>query len=187
MKNRSIIKTDEQRKTIKGFTIVELLIVIVVIGILAAIVIVAYNGIQKRAMNTGRMSELKSWQKSFEAYKATYGQYPDLTNDGYCLGTGFPSGKCRNYTQPVGSVTHAENTTLVSELAKITSTPSGNRAGLGSAVIGPFVVYNTSTVVLYGIFEGSGSDCPQGTTFDYAGTAGSAAVPIVQCIITLTK
>ena len=33
----------------KGFTIVELLIVIVVIGILAAITVVAYNGIQERA------------------------------------------------------------------------------------------------------------------------------------------
>ncbi|MDB5165339.1 MAG: Fimbrial protein, partial [Candidatus Saccharibacteria bacterium] len=33
----------------RGFTIVELLIVIVVIGILAAITIVAYNGIQNRA------------------------------------------------------------------------------------------------------------------------------------------
>ena len=36
----------------KGFTIVELLIVIVVIGILAAITIVAYNGIQTRAQDT---------------------------------------------------------------------------------------------------------------------------------------
>ena len=36
-------------KNKSGFTIVELLIVIVVIGILAAITIVAYNGIQERA------------------------------------------------------------------------------------------------------------------------------------------
>ena len=33
----------------RGFTIVELLIVIVVIGILAAITIIAYNGVQVRA------------------------------------------------------------------------------------------------------------------------------------------
>lgn len=39
-------------KNKNGFTIVELLIVIVVIGILAAITIVAYNGIQNRAQDT---------------------------------------------------------------------------------------------------------------------------------------
>ncbi|RYX79148.1 prepilin-type N-terminal cleavage/methylation domain-containing protein [bacterium] len=42
----------------KGFTIVELLIVIVVIGILAAIVIVAYQGVTARA-NTSSNHELR--------------------------------------------------------------------------------------------------------------------------------
>lgn len=41
-----------------GFTIVELLIVVVVIAILAAITIVAYNGIQSRAQNSATASEL---------------------------------------------------------------------------------------------------------------------------------
>jgi general secretion pathway protein G len=42
----------KKMKNEKGFTIVELLIVIVVIGILAAIVIVAYNGVQNKANTT---------------------------------------------------------------------------------------------------------------------------------------
>lgn len=41
-----------------GFTIVELLIVIVVIGILAAITIVAYNGVQQKARDTQRKSDM---------------------------------------------------------------------------------------------------------------------------------
>lgn len=62
-----------------GFTIVELLIVIVVIGILAAITIVAYNGIQSRATIASLQSNLEQAGKQFEAYKLlTSGsnQYP---------------------------------------------------------------------------------------------------------------
>lgn len=52
----------------KGFTIVELLIVVVVIAILAAITIVAYNGIQNRAKASSAQSAASSVQKKAEAY-----------------------------------------------------------------------------------------------------------------------
>jgi len=68
----------KQTNTLKqfGFTIVELLIVIVVIAILAAIVIVAYNGIQTRAKDTRKQSDIKQVQKLVEAYNAEHGEYP---------------------------------------------------------------------------------------------------------------
>jgi prepilin-type N-terminal cleavage/methylation domain-containing protein len=59
-----------------GFTIVELLIVIVVIAVLAAISIVAYGGIQTRAKNAKLQSALASVQKKIEAYNAEFGSYP---------------------------------------------------------------------------------------------------------------
>jgi prepilin-type N-terminal cleavage/methylation domain-containing protein len=65
----------------QGFTIVELLIVIVVIAILAAMVIVAYNGIQERARNTIRINDMKSVQRLIEAYNVEKGEYPKTTNN----------------------------------------------------------------------------------------------------------
>lgn len=63
----------------KGFTIVELLIVIVVIAILAAISIVAYNGVQTRAQDSKRSEAVASIQKALELYKTENGTYPNAT------------------------------------------------------------------------------------------------------------
>lgn len=54
------------RKSITGFTIVELLIVIVVIAILAAITIVAYSGIQSQAQHSARLSATSQAQKQIQ-------------------------------------------------------------------------------------------------------------------------
>ncbi len=59
-----------------GFTIVELLIVIVVIGILAAITIVAYGGIQARARDSQRQSDVRAITKALELYYTDNGRYP---------------------------------------------------------------------------------------------------------------
>ncbi|MNQ11705.1 Type II secretion system protein G precursor [compost metagenome] len=59
-----------------GFTIVELLIVIVIIGILAAITIVAYNGIQTRAKSSAVQSLVDTLESKAKAYQSITGQYP---------------------------------------------------------------------------------------------------------------
>lgn len=79
------------KKQNKGFTIVELLIVIVVIGILAGLVITTYNGIQQKARNTERTTDLKTFQGQLEAYYANKGYYPGSDSLGTTSGTA-PSG-----------------------------------------------------------------------------------------------
>jgi type II secretion system protein G len=74
------MKTDIASIRQRGFTIVELLIVIVVIGILAAITIVAFNGVQDRSKATAKINDIKSIQKAIELYYAQNGTYPNTNN-----------------------------------------------------------------------------------------------------------
>jgi prepilin-type N-terminal cleavage/methylation domain-containing protein len=79
-------------KARSGFTIVELLIVIVVIAILAAITIVAYRGIQNRANNTVVQSELKSFGTKLEQYYIDNGRPPESVAELNTLGFPFATG-----------------------------------------------------------------------------------------------
>ena len=63
-------------KNKKGFTIVELLIVIVVIGILATLVIVTFTGIQQKGRNSQRQTDINAVASHVEAFNAQYGFYP---------------------------------------------------------------------------------------------------------------
>ena len=72
----SAIKTNVSR----GFTIVELLIVIVVIAILATITIVSFNGIQQRAREVQLSSDINGIKKAMELYKADQGEYVSCTS-----------------------------------------------------------------------------------------------------------
>jgi prepilin-type N-terminal cleavage/methylation domain-containing protein len=62
----------------KGFTIVELLVVIVVIAILATVTIVAFNGVQARARDSQRMSDITAIDKAIKLYIVDNGHAPDF-------------------------------------------------------------------------------------------------------------
>lgn len=70
---------------INGFTIIELLVVIVVIGILATITIVSYSNVQQRAWTTSLISDLTNASTQLEMDKIINNQYPatkELANNG---------------------------------------------------------------------------------------------------------
>lgn len=59
-----------------GFTIVELLVVIVIIGILATITVVSYSGITKKAAEATLQADLANASKQLKVYKAENDAYP---------------------------------------------------------------------------------------------------------------
>lgn len=60
----------------KGFTLIEMLIVIAIIAILSAIVLVGVNGFQASARDTTRIGDLKNIQNYLELYYNKCGYYP---------------------------------------------------------------------------------------------------------------
>ena len=73
---KSLSNTPKASTASRGFTIIELLIVIVIIGILVAITAVSYNGVTKSAKESALKSELKRISTSLELHKAKNGTYP---------------------------------------------------------------------------------------------------------------
>ena len=150
-------------KKTKGFTIIELLVVIVIIGILAAITIVAYNGISGRAKVVAMSADLKTASSKLETDKAATGTYPASaaeadggaglkTSPGnsftyyadyrgqpssYCI-TGTIAGNSQAYT---ASSAHG---TKEGQCEIVTVTKGSARAGCSSNC--NFVAFNTSNI-----------------------------------------
>ena len=169
----------------QGFTIVELLIVIVIIAILASVSIAAYSGAQQRAYNTSSSELLHRWEKSFEQYRALTGSLPALTdNTGYCLGINFPNGKCRAY-QTTGTNTYneADNSGLLAAFASQNiSTPTTPSSPIG-AQVAPYVLAYPTRYELFTLLYGS-----DGTVCTNNGmTAGYNASSYQFCYLILRK
>jgi len=80
-------------KSASGFTIVELLIVIVVIAILATISVVTYTGIQNRANDTAIKSDLANMAKKIQLAAADTGEFPAGGGNSTGPGVISPSGQ----------------------------------------------------------------------------------------------
>jgi len=92
-----------------GFTIAELLIVVVVIAILAAITIVSYNGITQRAFTASIQTEMRGTLQKLESFKAVNGSAPTNTI-GQLTAAGISITKS-NYDQTANNFLYCVNLT----------------------------------------------------------------------------
>ena len=163
----------------RGFTIVELLIVIVVIAILAAISVVAYNGIQTRAETASKVKAMANWAKIFESYKALTSSWPSILAPGnyYCLGTGFPSSsysgnvpRCRDYHSTTTGYLESNAVPLMNQLKIVASSlPDNPKKPTNSAVVGPYLYMGSAGdyISIIDVFPYNSASCPDGTILDF--------------------
>ena len=117
----------------RGFTIVELLIVIVVIGILAAITIVAYNGVQNRAKDTKYQTDAATIVKKAEAINADTGSYP-TSSAGFTGDIGALTGVAVSSTAVTSSATKPTNAAAMTAADGSPRTYSATFCGASSGV-----------------------------------------------------
>ncbi len=68
--------TKDQLKTSKGFTLIEILIVVGIIGLLASVILVGLNSSRSRARDARRISDLRQTQQGLELYYTKNQEYP---------------------------------------------------------------------------------------------------------------
>ena len=117
----------------RGFTIVELLIVIVVIAILATIVVVAYNGVTRSAYNAATVTTVRGYVDLLDHYRLKKGRYPTVVAPASetssradwhisCLGAGYPTVGGRSVCQDIDDPSHRArvDTDFMADLLAVT-------------------------------------------------------------------
>lgn len=80
MKNGLLYDKLTSKRHSSGFTLVELLIVIIIVGILASLILIAFNGVQGRAHDATIKTDLRNHGNKLQQYYVINGQYPPSSN-----------------------------------------------------------------------------------------------------------
>jgi type II secretory pathway pseudopilin PulG len=188
----------------RGFTIVELIIIVFVIGLITAIGLYGWNGLQVWSQNNTRANELSQWSAAFDLYKAKFAYYPDMPSslaDGtyyYCLGdfpvTAANSNRCGEYTSAITTKYRESKgpdanglitADMKTELAKIGKVPANSSRPINNLVVGPYVIFDKATVSgtvtmnvrLIGLFQDS--KCPSGTIQEASPPMGASISGVI--------
>lgn len=184
--------------TSSGFTIVELLIVIVVIAILAALVLNNFSGVQLKARNAQTFHAVEAYKKGLEEYATVNGAYPNY--NWWCLGQGYPGGKCwggNSYENQ--AMSDALRTTMGSTLP-LGSGPNLLAPGVTAGLVytspsGPFTLDGKPTAFIFYVVEGPNPFCQVGPIVSGTGwpnfltsnPVGSTSNGVNECFVPLPQ
>ena len=151
----------------KGFTIVELLIVVVVIGILAAITVVAFNGVTNRANAASAQAAATSVAKKAEAYNAELGRYPittaELTGAAATTSYNLPAGTV-TFTAGPTDITAAPATVNTVRFLKCASSAQTSQANINATNISGVRIsywkYDATPAAQASVDAGVTTSCP---------------------------
>ncbi|WP_069998224.1 type II secretion system protein [Cellulosilyticum sp. I15G10I2] len=65
-----------RKRNEKGFTMIELIIVVAIMGIIGAVLVPTFNNMSTKARLTSDITSVKTLQRQFDVYKAELGDYP---------------------------------------------------------------------------------------------------------------
>ncbi len=149
----------------KGFTIVELLMVIVIIGILASITLVSYSGIKNLAIDASLKSDLSNASNLLKIYQANNSNFPmstDDANDG--KGIKFSQNATHDYAKDNGTIPQTFC------LDAIVGSRSYNVNQDGQITFGPCPIFNVDA------YSTSSHMGPVATWSDFSGYANNGTL-----------
>ena len=145
----------------KGFTIVELLIVIVVIGILAALVLNAFSGVQAKARDTKRQTDIRAISSQLEAWYngGGNGSYPlnNALTDSYAQ-TNFPGFDINAFRPP-----NVASNAMTTGTAVTGGTYSGTSITTWPTGTTPAPTTTTYVYAPFNVAAGAATACSSGT------------------------
>jgi general secretion pathway protein G len=127
----NMMRKDKNRNSQRGFTLIELMVVVTIVGILAAVAIVNVKHAQKKAQEAALKDDLHSLRRAIDDYYADHQKYPATLQD-----------LVPHYVRrmPVDPITKTNDWEEVMDNPSDPSAPPPTSSGTGTDMSGPGVV-----------------------------------------------